>query len=198
MLSTAAYSQTLRAIGQDLETQHVGAFDMESQGRDFLVRARPKLPHTDELRSQNIPENPSQETSQDLKGRSSEKNQNFTAALPSAVVELVYTLDDIDLLERNGRVKRRDPRGMPDLLSLSQILRAVGAYIDQRAGHLLSVSRYYDPSEAIESVIFHYETYTHERKEEVWKASNIYDLCVRMYKRRERQGVSESSDDVAS
>jgi hypothetical protein len=44
--------------------------------------------------------------------------------------ELRYTAVDVGRLEREGWAKRINSTGMPDFLSLSQVLRAVGCYVD--------------------------------------------------------------------
>jgi hypothetical protein len=56
-------------------------------------------------------------------------------------IELHYTPGDIDRLDKQGRRRRRDKSRTPDFYTLSQILRTVGAYVDQKGALLLAVSR---------------------------------------------------------
>jgi hypothetical protein len=96
-------------------------------------------------------------------------------------LELRYTPEDIDQLERAGQAKRRDPHAMPRPYSVSQILRVIGDYLDYRGGRLLELSRQRT------WVTIHYETEQGQRKEEPRLDSFIYDLFVHMYLQRGRR-----------
>ena|SRR2546426_9049483 len=95
-------------------------------------------------------------------------------------VELQYTAADIEHVDRQRREMRNNASGMPDFRSLSQILRAVGDYIERKDGRLLGISR---QSGAVPLFTIQYEMAQHRHKEE-YLASDLYDLCVRMYKQR--------------
>jgi hypothetical protein len=97
--------------------------------------------------------------------------------------ELRFTDDDIVRLEREGRAKRSDPSRTPDFSSISQILRAIGHYIDRKDGYLLEVSKAF-PSLAARSVRIQYRTAMGNRVKEEFSASDLYSLCVRMHKQR--------------
>jgi hypothetical protein len=142
MLSTPKYSQALRAIGQNLEELNFKAFDIKSEGKDYLVRA---------------------------------------AASPE-VGELRYTPEDIQRLERQGRLRRSDPFGTPDFISPSQILRAVGDYLDTKDGRLVGISRR-APEGAAPLLTIEYDT-RRDRKREEFLFSALYNLSVSMYKQR--------------
>jgi hypothetical protein len=92
--------------------------------------------------------------------------------------ELRYTPGDIDRLEREGLAKRMNSTGMPDFLSLSQILRAVGCYVDLKNGYLKRVSR------ENQSLTVEYVTGLSQHNREVCPTSHLYDFCVRMYIQR--------------
>src|SRR2546422_8260153 len=62
-------------------------------------------------------------------------------ATSSKSLELRYTPEDIGRLERQGRARRSDPSRTPDFSSLSQVLRAIGHYVDRKDGYLLEVSK---------------------------------------------------------
>ena len=105
------YKQTLRAIGQALEAQRPIAFNIKSNGENYLVRGVPeKLNPLKALFRRN-----------------------------HGIGQASYTPQDIDRLERQGRAKRNAPRGMPDFHSLSNILRTLGAYLDRKDARLLEV-----------------------------------------------------------
>ncbi|MFQ5684886.1 MAG: hypothetical protein ACE5HC_16660 [Candidatus Binatia bacterium] len=108
----------------------------------------------------------------------------YGTPLPQAAVELCYTYEDIDSLEGEGQGKRHDPAGMPDFLSLTGILRTVGAYVDERCGCLLAVSK------REESVTICYLTRDGDRRKEEHSISSIYEISVKLFKQRRRIGGS--------
>ena len=97
--------------------------------------------------------------------------------------ELRFTADDIVRLEHEGRAKRSDPSRTPDFSSISQILRAIGNYIDRNDGYLLEISKAF-PSRSGGSVSIQYRTALGNRIKEEFSASGLYGLCVRMHKQR--------------
>jgi hypothetical protein len=96
--------------------------------------------------------------------------------------ELRYTAEDIVRLEREGRARRSDPSGTPDFSSLSQVLRAIGNYVDRKDGRLIEVSKPV-PSRA-QMLSIQYRTATGASIKEEFSASGLYALCVRMHKQR--------------
>lgn len=95
-------------------------FELKNQDGDFIVRGRQALPEKGE------------ELVRDIMRRL-RREGGFT--------ELHYTGEDVDRLDEEGRAKRLDKNAMPDFYRLSQILRTVGAYVDEKGGDLLGVSR---------------------------------------------------------
>lgn len=97
--------------------------------------------------------------------------------------QLRFTAEDIVHLEREGRAKRSDPFGAPDFSSVSQVLRAIGNYIDRKDGYLIGI--YKDvPSRAGRLLSIQYRTAIGNPINEEFSASGLYGLCVRMYKQR--------------
>jgi len=96
---------------------------------------------------------------------------------------LRYTAKDIDYLEREGIAKRRNPRGTPDFLSLSHILRTAGAQVEKKSGQLIEVSRRVQ-SEGIHSLVIKFRNYNGEEREEEYVGPSVYDLCLHWYKQR--------------
>ena len=167
-------SQSLRAIGQDLEARHVKAFDLECQNDAYCVRVRKQTPPPES----SLPTKLSRSVFQTVRLRFREpapKKENFTAS----ATELRYPPEDIDRLEHEGQARRRNRDGMPDPHSLSQLLRAVGGYINRRAFHLLAISW------REESVSIVYRTAEGRRELDNFRlVDSIYDLWVHMYLRR--------------
>jgi hypothetical protein len=97
-------------------------------------------------------------------------------------VELRYTHEEVEELERQGRARRGGSTKIPDFTSLSQVLRAIGDYLDGKDSRLLAISSR-APSFTIE-----YETGQRFRQEEEHLASAFYDRSVRMYKQRSPDG----------
>ena len=98
-------------------------------------------------------------------------------------VNLHYTLDDIEQLDREGRERRNS--GVKDFLSLSQILRAIGSYVGRKEARLLSVSNTASTG-TIPIVKIEYETAQGERVVDDRTGSAIYDMCVGVYKLRRK------------
>jgi hypothetical protein len=105
------------------------------------------------------------------------------AATSPEPLELRYTPEDIGRLERQGRAKRSDPSGTPDLMTLSQALRAIGEYVDRKDCHLVRISRQV-PSGTVPLLSIEYQTGMRDRRKEEIRASGLYDLSVRMFKQR--------------
>lgn len=153
MNSNTEYAKPLRAIGQDLEKLHVQKFEMESDGNDYIVRS---MVEADQV--------------------------NHDAATPSyKTLELRYTPEDLNRLEREGQAKRRDPNQMPNARSTSQVLRATGAYVNDRYSRLLGVIW------QNQSVRIMYETALGSQEVDEIKVSSMYDFWVRMYLRRDKR-----------
>jgi hypothetical protein len=106
--------------------------------------------------------------------------QDPPAATP---VTLYYTPTDIEELEPQGVEKRGQLSKQEDFFTLSQILRAIGGYVDQKKARLIRLSNNDCPGA---DVVFRIEYETREREQVVddRSGSAIYDLCVNMYKRR--------------
>jgi hypothetical protein len=156
------YAQTLRAIGQSLELLHIESFDLESRGNDYLVRGRTAAPPR-----------VVQESVLWVFWRLKDRDPS-----PQAVPEafgLLYTPEQIDQLENKGRAKRHDPHGMPDTTSVSQILRATGAYLDAKGARPLGISR------REQEVTVRYETAEGQGAFEEHALSFFHDFGIRMY-----------------
>ena len=100
-------------------------------------------------------------------------------------VTLYYTPKDIEELKPQGAEKRGQPSKTGEFFSLSQTLRAIGGYIDEKKARLLRLSNNDCPGA---EVVFRieYQTREGERLVDDRSGSAIYDLCVNMYKRRGR------------
>ena len=99
-----------------------------------------------------------------------------------------FTPVDIDQLELEGRNKRAAESDPPNLLSLSEVLRLAGIYVDRMRGRLLRVS-WQDQSEKIQSVTIQFEDRGHERSGDS-PIATVEELCIHIYKQRKRIATS--------
>jgi len=101
-------------------------------------------------------------------------------------IDKQYTVDDIKKLETEGFAQRKPLSGLPNLLSLSQVLRLAGNYVDRMRGRLIRVS-WQDQSERIQSITIQYEPCPVERNEQgESQITTIEELCVHVYKQKKK------------
>jgi hypothetical protein len=111
-------------------------------------------------------------------------------------LEKCYTADDLKTLEIEGKRKRKAQPGLPNLLSLSQVLRLAGNYVDRMQGRLLRVS-WQDQSDKIQSITIQYEQAPIERPgQNDSQFATIEELCLHVYKQRKK--ISAGTDKYAN
>jgi hypothetical protein len=94
--------------------------------------------------------------------------------------------EDLRKLEIAGKEKRKTLAGPLNLLSLSQVLRLAGNYVDRLSGRLIRVS-WQDQSDKIQSVTVQYEPGPVDRREaNEAQATVIEEVCVHIYKQRKK------------
>jgi hypothetical protein len=96
----------------------------------------------------------------------------------SGTLEIHYTHEDIARMDSEGQSKRSAMAGSPEAHKLSQILRAVGAFVDQKQGHLLSVIK------DGQDISVEYESALKRNMTEKFTVASLYDYWVKMYLRR--------------
>jgi hypothetical protein len=102
--------------------------------------------------------------------------------------------DDLRKLEIEGKEKRKTFPGPPNLLSLSQVLRLAGNYVDRMQGRLIRVS-WQDQSDKIQSVTIQYEPCPVERREQGdAQAIVIEEICVHIYKQRKKMATVQDKN----
>ncbi len=163
MKQSAAYDQTLRAIGQALEGHGLNAFDLKSSGDNYLVRGEPGKINALQMLLR--------------KWQSRYRRDNDSSGIR-------YTPQDIDRLERQGRARRGGPQRLPDFYSLSNILRTIGAYLDMKDAYLLQVYK-----QDLKVMILYQTSEGHPKAEERTIAS-FYNLSLEMYQKRQKRNPS--------
>jgi hypothetical protein len=81
-------------------------------------------------------------------------------------------------MNSEGRAKRGPTAGTPEAHSLSQVLRAVGAFVDQKGGVLETVRK---DDQKIE---FEYTSVSKTTTTQQFTLATLYDYWVQMYLRR--------------
>jgi hypothetical protein len=174
MVGMTGYAQTLRAIGQALETLNIQDFDMEPEGDDFYVRGNVPIAANRDLLSDQC----GAEELRAIWGDEFGDRQARSDLSMLSRIELCYTARDVERLEEEGRSRRGNSQKNADASSLSQILRCIGAYLNQKRARLCKISR------ESEFVAIEYETSLGSPIRETLAVKDLYDLWVRMYLQR--------------
>jgi hypothetical protein len=174
------YSKILRVIGQRLEPLRPETYEVVCYGNCYLVRCRVKEDSQGKkeeekkvrglaafLRLWREPENP----------RIGEKPHEGT----SMNVEFLYSLEELNHEDEEHKEPRRDPNAMPDPYSLSNTLRAVGAFLDRKPDIKLLFA-----SNHGQEVVILYETKGGVRHLEEYPISTIYEFSVKEYVKRKK------------
>jgi hypothetical protein len=172
MAEATFYSQILRPVGQMLESLGVESFALQLEGDEVLVKGQKKLAPS----RPPAPEVSLKVVWQMLRGKQAE--QSPAPRPTSGAVELRYNRDDISRTEAEGRNRRKAAGGGPEPHSLSQILRAVGAFVDEKSGRLLAVKK-----DGLE-ITFEYESTLGRNMSEKFSVASLYDYWVKMYLKR--------------
>lgn len=174
------YSTILRAIGQTLEPLRPETYEVVCYGNCYLVRCRVKedrqgkqqeekkvrklaafLRLWRERENPGVRENPNQGTSMN--------------------VEFLYSLEELNRQNEERKEPRHDPNAMPDPYALSNTLRAVGEFLDQKSDAKLLFA-----SNHGRDVVILYETKDGVRNLEQYPISTIYDFWVKRYVQRKK------------
>ena len=154
------YAQALRAVGQALETLNLGDFSVEPDGDGYRITGASIAKSLGLIKS---------------------VGGSLTAIEPGIRVtpmELSYSLSDVERLEREGRTRRLKAQGATDTSQLSQALRVIGCYLNQKYSRLLRLSRKGKNFEVL------YESSLGSRYSEYFTAADLYNLWVRFYLQR--------------
>jgi hypothetical protein len=179
MAENMAYAQPLRAIGQALEVLKIEGFEMEVSGADFFVRGNVPMAHCRLLIDQCSAEQlRTIWGSLPRQGDALGKRRWLSDPNSLSRIELCYTAEDVERLDEEGRSRRGKSESVGDAWSLSQILRSIGAYLNQKRARLSKITRESD------SIVVEYETSVGSKMKENLASKDLYDLWVRMYLQR--------------
>ena len=171
------YQQLLRAIGQALEIDNLQSFELTPAGNGFRIRRS-----VGSLVEAGVAESTVRGVEPLLKilnnHRDGDEKLPRTIESAKSPVEIEFTMSDIQRLEIDGRGRRVDGHSVANAGSLSQVLRCLGAYLNQKRARLLKLTR------DGEAVSLEYETSLGSRIKEGFGARDLYDMWVRMYMQR--------------
>jgi hypothetical protein len=172
MAADFSFSQLLRPVGQMLEALQVESLSLKVEEAGVSVRAQ-KRPER-----QSAGPNISLHVTWQIFRR---KKSEPTPQPSSGVLELHYSHDDILRMDSQAQAQRKGTPGSPEAHTLSQILRAVGAFVDQKQGRLMGVTV------EGQDISIEYESALKKNITEKFTVSSLYDYWVKMYlRRRER------------
>ena len=157
-----------------LEPLQVESFSLKVEDSGVAVYAE----------KQQAPRVPAQEVSLKVSWQIFRRKKPEAAQEPqpsSGTLEIHYTHEDIARMDSEGQKKRTGAPGSPEAHALSQILRAVGAFVDQKQGRLLAVTK-----DGLD-ISIEYESALKRPLTEKFTVASLYDYWVKMYlRRRER------------
>ena len=178
---TTSYQLTLRAVGQILDLLHVHSFEIEVNAKDFVVHGvSEKSENEATFKATGLNKLVKIFRPNGVTGR--ERQSRKKPPRPFAFSGMRFSEEDLDRLELRGQASRMKFGGTPAFNTLSQALRALGAYIDQRRAGLTRVSGCDNQIAVVYKLPFGGE------KIETFTRINLYDLWVHMYKRRRQEG----------
>ena len=106
-----------------------------------------------------------------------EPNPPFTT-----LMKMSFSKEQIQMIDREGRARRSQAAGPIRFDTTSEILRAVGAYLDKKGGYLQSINTSGSSSDV--AVELEYQTKAGDVEVEVLPMKFIREACIQMYKRR--------------
>jgi hypothetical protein len=175
MVPDLNFAQILRPVGQMLEPLQLESFSLKIEEAGVSVQAQ--------KREERAPP-PGAEISLRVTWQLFRRKKTAAASEPqpsSGLLELHYTRDDIARMESEAQSRRQAAGGRPEAHALSQVLRAVGAFVDQKQGRLTSIKM------AGQDITIEYDSALRQNLTEKFTVATLYDYWVKMYlKRRQR------------
>jgi len=174
--NTISYQNVLRAIGQGLETLDVNSFDLEVSDDHFVVCGEGKKHRAVDASKSKLKKS----FLSLLLNVTKHRTAQTAGSQPFHFSGLTFTQRDIELLERKGQLLQTNlESGAPNPHRLSQILRTVGAYLDQDRCRLFKLSWHNGIF-----TLWHINRHGVESKD-ILSPVALYDQWVHQYKHRE-------------
>ncbi|HEX7229114.1 MAG TPA: hypothetical protein VF452_01880 [Candidatus Binatia bacterium] len=168
------FAQILRPVGQMLEPLQLESFSLRIEEGNVSVQAQKRQGRVQ----------PTADISLRVTWQLFRRKKTAAASEPqpsSGLLELHYTQEDIARMESEAQSRRQATGGRPEAHALSQVLRAVGAFVDQKQGRLTSIKM------VGQDITVDYESALRQNLTEKFTVATLYDYWVKMYlKRRQR------------
>jgi hypothetical protein len=174
------HSTTLRVIGQKLEPLGPATYEVVAYGSSYLVRCR--------VREEN---GSKKEKERQVRGLASflrlwkepetpvgPENWNQETFMN---VEFLYSVEELDRHNAERKKPRTETNTMPDPYSISNVLRAVGEFLDRKADAKLLFATKHG-----QEVVILYETKRGDRNLEQFPIATLYDYVVKQYVKRKK------------
>ena len=186
-MGNSDYARHLRVIGHDLENLQLDRFNLECTSENYLVWLRPESPTTGQNPLLRISRNRLQKLWKNrVAPRAIGQEETYTNASSQPAKRLRYSFQDLDRIERDRRQLRRRHSRSADGHGLSQLMRTIGALVEQRNERLLGVSW----QELSVSIVV--ETAQGRKRIDVFRPDNLYDHWVKMYLKRGNRAISDT------
>jgi hypothetical protein len=171
MADQVVYALLLRPVGQLLEALRIESFSLFVENEDLVVRD--KTPG----RKQITPREKALLAEWQIT-HTRPQDKEGALKLASGILEWRMTPADIERFEREGQARRRNPNLTPDIHSVSQMLRVVGALVDHKNGKLVTLTK------DDQKLTFEYELLSGKKVAEELGVAALYDLWVRIYRKQ--------------
>jgi hypothetical protein len=174
------YSRILRVVGQRLEPLRPETYEVVCYGNCYLIRCRVK----EDSQGKKEEEKKARGLAAFLRLWREPENLSIDARPSGGTsinVEFLYSLEELDSLDEERKEPRRDPNAMPDPYSLSNTLRAVGAFLDRKPHTRLLFA-----SNRGQEVAILYETKNGVRSFEEYPISALYEFQLKEYIKRKK------------
>ena len=171
--------QTLRTVGQGLESLDVEDFDLREEDEGYFALAVPQAQD----------ESPATRYATAMVGspvlfawwsltQRSSADRELSEAAPD-VLRVLFTAEELVRLDAAGIARRSaSSSGKPELTKIAQVLRMIGERLDAKAGRLLKIRKRGD------WISFEYAKDDDEQVTEEWQLSEIHGLWLDSSKRR--------------
>ncbi|HWO43546.1 MAG TPA: hypothetical protein VNO43_17295 [Candidatus Eisenbacteria bacterium] len=171
------YASDLRALGQALEILRVERFEIEPDGKSYLVQVTTERPGGRYGFGPN-----SEKTLRYIwAGTAAERDDSIDVHLLYAMaktLDLHYSPEDVARLEQEWRAQRAGLRASADPARLSELLRTAGGYVESKEATLLSMRRHGS------AVTIRYQTKSGEDREETLEDVDLYAESLHMISQR--------------
>lgn len=166
------FSQLLRPVGQMLEPLGVESFSLSVADSGVSIHAQKREHAPEETGGVSL-----RVTWQMF--RRKKASSDPVPQPTSGLVEIHYSYDEIARLDQEAQRRRQGAAAGSGAHTLSQVLRAVGAFVDQKQGRLLAVTK------EGQEISVEYESALKRQLTEKFTVASLYDFWVKMYLRRQ-------------